>query len=560
MKTTATIERTIVLSALVVVLIGCNGSNSTSDTIPPTLSATVPLQNANLVEITSPISATFSEELLPTTVGLNVAFKQLKDNQTIPVTPSLNGNVISIEHPTLKLRTSYSATLGTGLTDLAGNAFAGATWNFTTRDGAWQNLEQIDDKSLMSSLGPQIAMDTAGNAVVTWIESTATASHIWANRYTPGTGWDTAQQIESQSPKYRDVPHVALDQTGHAIVVWGQSEGGSARNDIFASRYTPSSGWSQAEAVENEPVRTAVNPVIAMSPNGNAIVAWAQNDGTRANIWANSYTPSTGWATPELIETNNKGTANNPKIAMDSQGNAHVVWIQSEGTFGFDDSIWANIYRPGLGWSVAFPIENEPSEANAPEISTDASGNVMAVWNQVEMLGNQGTIHIWANRYTPASGWGVAQAIKTENARQSYTGRVALDTQGNAIAVWVQENLTTSAIEVWTNDNPLGQGWGTPHPLQTASSQKSFAPRIAIDPNGNAIATWSLSGVLMAKRYTTDTGWGDPVKVSTLNPIGVIGNSVTVYQVALDAAGNAIAVFDLTQTGSGSHIWASAFR
>lgn len=556
MKTTRKIARTTVFSALVVVLVGCNGGSSSSDTTAPTLAATVPLQDAKLVDITTPISATFSEELLPATVGLNVTVKQVKDNKTIPVTSSSNGNVIGIDHPTLNLRTSYTATLGTGLTDLAGNAFAGASWNFTTRDGTWQNIEQIDNKSSLSHQGPQIVMDTVGNAVSVWVESSATVSHIWANRYTPETGWDTAQQVETQTPKYRSGLQVALDQTGHAIVVWSQTEAVAARNDIFSSRYTPSSGWSQAQEIDAEPVRTAVNPVIAMNPSGSAVAVWAQNDGTRANIWANTYSPSIGWATPELIETNNKGTANNPKIVMDSQGNAHVVWIQSEGVWGFDDSIWANIYRPGLGWSVAFPIENELPEANTPDISVDSSGNAMAIWNQIEMVGNQGTYHVWANRYTPSSGWGAAQPIKTENAKQSYLGRVALDAGGNAIAVWVQENLTTSAIEIWTNNNPLGQTWGTPQALQTASSQKGFDPRIAVDPHGNAIAMWGLNGGLMAKRYTPDTGWGNPVKVSAITSNGVITNSVTAYQVAFDAAGNAITVFDL----QGPHIWASAFR
>lgn len=558
MKTTGKIARTTAFSVLVVVLIGCNGGSSSSDTTAPTLTATVPLQNANLVDITTPISATFSEELLAATVGLNVAVKQVKDNKTIPITPSSNANVISIEHPTLNLRTSYTATLGTGLTDLAGNAFAGASWNFTTRDGTWHNIEQIDNNNSSSSQRPQIAISSDGNAVVVWSEATATTINVWANRYTPETGWGTAQQLETQSPQIRRAPtSVALDQTGHAIVVWEQFEAATgARHDIFASRYTPLIGWSQAQEIDSEPVRTAVNPVIAMGPSGSAIAVWAQNDGTRANIWANTYAPSTGWATPELIETNNKGTVNNPKIVMDSQGNAHVVWIQSEGVWGLNDSIWANIYRPGLGWSVAFPIENKLPEANTPDISTDANGNVMAIWNQIEMVGNLGTYHVWANRYTPASGWGAAEPIKTENAKQSYTGRVALDARGNAIAVWVQENLTTSAIEIWTNNNPLGQAWGTPQVLQTVSSQKGFDPRIAVDSNGNAIAMWSLNGGLMAKRYTTDTGWGNPVKVSANDPSGVITNSVTAYQVAFDAAGNAITVFDL----QGPHIWASAFR
>jgi hypothetical protein len=48
------------------------------------------------------------------------------------------------------------------------------------------------------------------------------------------------------------------------------------------------------------------------------------------------------WQSPQLIETNNAGSAFNAQIAIDGSGNALAVWQQSDGT---RDNIWANRYQ-----------------------------------------------------------------------------------------------------------------------------------------------------------------------------------------------------------------------
>ena len=106
------------------------------DTTPPTVTATVPLSNATNVPLTQVITATFSEALNPVTVssatftltgpgatavpGL-VAYAAVGDSATFtPIAPLVEG-------------TLYTATITTGVTDLAGNALAvNYVWSFTT--------------------------------------------------------------------------------------------------------------------------------------------------------------------------------------------------------------------------------------------------------------------------------------------------------------------------------------------------------------------------------------------------------------------------------------------
>ncbi|UCF44111.1 MAG: hypothetical protein JSV99_04100, partial [Planctomycetota bacterium] len=156
-----------------------------------------------------------------------------------------------------------------------------------------------------------------------------------------------------------------------------------------------------------------------------------QYDGTRWNIWSNRYVAGTGWGTAELIETEN-GSAEYPQVAVDSAGNAVAVWRQHDGSW---DSIWSNRYVAGTGWGTAELIEENVGTADYPQVAVDSAGNAVAVWSQIF-----GTYRsIWSNRYVAGSGWGMAELIE-ENVGTAEYPQVAVDSAGNAVAVWYQSN------------------------------------------------------------------------------------------------------------------------
>src|SRR5262249_19213940 len=71
----------------------------------------------------------------------------------------------------------------------------------------------------------QVKFDSHGNAIAVWYTSDRAGNQsIYANRYTAGSGWGTAQAIESQdkAASSKDDPRIAIDANGNAIVVWTQ--------------------------------------------------------------------------------------------------------------------------------------------------------------------------------------------------------------------------------------------------------------------------------------------------------------------------------------------------
>ena len=146
--------------------------------------------------------------------------------------------------------------------------------------------------------------------------------------------------IETDNAGHAFDPQVALDADGNAVAVWHQSDG--TRRNIWANRFTPSGGWGTAELIETDNVGDAFSPQVALDANGYGLAVWYQSDGTRENIWANRFTPSDGWGAAELIETDNAGNARRPQVALDANGYGLAVWSQSDGT---RENVWANRFE-----------------------------------------------------------------------------------------------------------------------------------------------------------------------------------------------------------------------
>ena len=129
-----------------------------------------------------------------------------------------------------------------------------------------------------------------------------------------------------------------------------------------------------------------------------------------------------------------------------------VVWQQ--GDSNGEESIWANRYDAESGWGTATLIETSPGVAFLPHVGMDDNGNAVAVWVQ-----NDGTDdRMWANRYVAGQGWGTPQVIET-NPGDADFARVAVNGDGNAVALWKQFNGVN--FDIWANLYVAGQGWGT---------------------------------------------------------------------------------------------------
>lgn len=122
-------------------------TGASTDTTAPTVSSTIPTDTATGVPINQTVNATFSKAMDPATIitgnftvtgpGGTVAgtVAYVAASQIATFTPAIN----------LALSTTYTNTITTGATDLAGNALVSDfVWRFTTGTGADTNLMSIN--------------------------------------------------------------------------------------------------------------------------------------------------------------------------------------------------------------------------------------------------------------------------------------------------------------------------------------------------------------------------------------------------------------------------------
>jgi hypothetical protein len=357
----------------------------------------------------------------------------------------------------------------------------------------WGKPELLETSDFGNAFFPRLLADTKGNAFAIWQQGDDipwqkryTQINIWTNHYVAGKGWGKAEYREAEKIGLSRFPHIAFDKAGNAIATWERTDG--TRFKIWASRYTPNGGWEKAQLIEHNDIGhgDAYWPWVAFDPSGNAFVMWHQTDGKRFNVWAVHYTPSGGWEKPELMEHDDLGDALYPRMVFDSKGNGIAVWQQQGST---RVHIQAKRYDATKGWEKPEILENvtQPTNGLQAQIAFDSQDNAIAVWEQ----SNGGKANVLANRYIAGKGWGKSERISIDNGGSVILPKIVIDSQGNAFSIWHQSD--GNVFNIWAARYTLGKGWNTPELLEHDDSWHAANPEIAIDKNGNAIAVWQQS-------------------------------------------------------------------
>jgi hypothetical protein len=358
--------------------------------------------------------------------------------------------------------------------------------NRYTRTGLWGQPELISSGD--TATAPQVAADDAGNGFAVWAQSEASVTtNIWTNRYVVDQGWGTPELLQNVEVTPARIPSIAADPEGNAIAIWAQQEvDASASEVVWARRFEPDTGWGVAESIEEMPGglvpgRTA----LGMDQNGNAIAVWARGPFL---LWANRYTAGLGWGTAKLIKDDISTRVRDQRLAVSLNGEAFVIWVQEDET---GDNIWGVRYAPGSDWGDPERIDDYPDgDKKEPDIAVDGTGVAHAVWSQVD----PDFENIYANRYTPGSGWGTPQLIEPANTDPNEDGnattpRVGVNAAGNTFVVWRQDWESWGSI--WSNRIDPGMDWMDANAERIEDiARPAKAPKIAVDNDRHAHAVW----------------------------------------------------------------------
>lgn len=482
------------------------------DLVPPTVTEHSPVSLATNVPIGAAVSVTFSEEIRPTSVTA-ASFTVQAGATTLAGRLVVSGAMASfVPDARLSPATMYTVTIGTGVTDLAGNPLQQAvTWTFQTGIGGWTPPQLLETDLVHSASTLRVASNRAGAAAATWYLDTT-----YFARYSAGT-WSAAAPV----PGLLAPDALTIDGQGRITAI-------AAGNTLLASRYEGGS-WSVTPTRIDSNAGMLPNGVSAdVDASGTVVAVWLQTDGASpvTSVWANRYTVAAGWGSAVQLETST-ASASRPAVAMLTDGTAVATWVQSDtlyvarmaaggqwqaaaglgaatfsrptvtaGPSGSAIALWrngmnVNASRFSGAWSQAAIIPGGGTVFEGLQVLIGDSGRAVALW----MAGSPGFQDLWQAVFVPASGWGPPSRIDVlAGAVNSVTGmRGAGD---KLLASWSQyQGGAQSPISGWAASFDATTGWAEPQLFETDDAGSVMDVRLYYDASANTFgAVWIQGG------------------------------------------------------------------
>lgn len=537
--------------AVLLLLSGCpinKDRDVTAPTVDPLISP-IPSNQAINVDPDTTITVTFSEAMNASTFDTNSFYLSSGSGVSLVKVPgniSVSGKVATfVPSVSLSLSTDYTVSITTAVQDLAGNPLqvtAGTskyTLSFSTRAQIWHSVLALANST--SAATPKVDMSTSGVGAAIWVQSDGTRKRVYADLYdnvnkawlgaqlvdsgglTPGVGdaetpkiflddnnmatalwlqadsstrkrvyvsrmdlstrtWGTPTAISTNSNGDAQTPDLAISRvSGEAMAVWTESDG--TRLAVRASYFDGTSPSWAAPLVIDAGVGDALEPKVAMNSLGEAIAAWREYDGSGYHIYAAQF-DSSGWGAVQRIDAYS-GNAAEVQVCINDSGYAAATWSQHD---GLSNSIYANIYYSvGKNWSNAYLVDVDNFDAKKPSIAINASARIMVVWQQDTDIG---TVVI-ARKYAPVLSWQALTQLSIEDDTEAVEAQVAVDKAGDFLAVWAHGADTERQIYSSRYDGD----WRDAERISENTASNRTAPQIAMDLAGNAISIWLDSAV-----------------------------------------------------------------
>jgi hypothetical protein len=250
----------------------------------------------------------------------------------------------------------------------------------------------------------------------------------------------------------------------------------------------------------------------------NAAGALAAAGSSNANMSVQVCTSPDGqtWSAPVTL-----APGVSPAVVVAPDGRAVAVWDGGPAPFA---TLQASVRPPGGQWSTAVTLATDYGQ---PMIGIDGSGNAIAAW--VAANGAIDTASL------PAGGtWTKVRTL----AARGQALNLAVNSTGAAIVTWGTRSATLA-----DSGTVLG-GFATPVTVGPPPPYPIGYTHVALNDSGQAALAWATFAANMAATRSADGTWSASTKLSA-SPAGPV-------DVAIDGAGDAVAVFEQLQTTGSS--------
>ncbi|MFT6534406.1 MAG: LPXTG-motif cell wall-anchored protein [Alpinimonas sp.] len=107
---------------------------------------------------------------------------------------------------------------------------------------------------------------------------------------------------------------------------------------------------------------------------------WFRLDGGHYIIQSSTSQSGGAWSTPVDVSVAGQN-AFSPQVSIDSTGRAIAVWYRYDGS---NDIIQSSTSQSGGAWSIPVVVSAAGQDAYDPQVSIDAAGLAVIVWNRYD--------------------------------------------------------------------------------------------------------------------------------------------------------------------------------
>jgi hypothetical protein len=385
-----------------------------------------------------------------------------------------------------------------------------------------------------------------------------------SNVFTFGASDYKLNQISDSSPQYE--PVVAVDSDNEYIVVWEDWRNGDY--DIYAQKFDSNDNplWGSSDLKVNQfwSGERQDMPAVAFDPMGNAIVVWRDyRNGNYFDIYAQKFDSDGNpqWGANDVKVNQNGDTfdQSDPRIGVDTYGNAVVVWYDDRD--GDWDVFAQKLNSSGVAqWGSSDIKVNQNTDSALqykPDVKCDSSDNAIIIWSD----NRNGNWDVYSQKMNSAGDaqWGSSDNKVNQNSdsmSQTEPG-IALDSSDDPIIAWSDSRNGASNNDIYAqklNSNGVAQ-WGMSDIKvnQNPDTEFQFIPEVGTDSLGNVLITWEdLRGAnrdiyIQKLNRNGVVQWGSSdVKVNQNGD----SNDKTSVAIAVDSLGNAIVIWEDPRNGN----------
>jgi PASTA domain len=382
--------------------------------------------------------------------------------------------------------------------------------------GAWQPPVNV---SAPGAGGGEVAIGPTGDAVAVWTRPDGVNRIVQAAARPAGGGWQAP--VDLSAPTSPDLaPHVAVGAGGVAYAVW-LSRNTNGTSVVQAAARSAGGAW-QAPVDLSSPGRNDDGPRVAVDSEGDAVAVWGWQDqsGTGHEVVQAAARPAGGaWHAPVTLSAVGD-PADMPRVAMNPAGVAYAVWRDPSN----NGTVQAAARAAGGAWQPRVDLSTPDQNAYDPQVAINGAGDAVAVWDATsatDLTGDHVIVQAAVRSAHAVTRFWQAP-VNLSAPGLGHNPEVALDSAGDAVAVWNDVDLLASSWVVRAAARPAATGvWQAPATLSAADQNHSFSPLIALDSAGDAVAVWDCgdgltfpSAARAAEGSAASGVWQPPVDLS----------------------------------------------